>query len=459
MGRADRARHAAFSAKQMVFLRADAAALRDMVALERLSAEELNRLQAQRSLAIARFAATKSPHYQAKYRAAGISPNDLVEPAAFESLPLLEKPELRESVPQIRSAEATDSNTRKVSTGGSTGEPLKLWHDLRARHRALSWRQFSWWNVNPADNVAHVWRDTRSGLADITYRAKWWPSRSINLNSEDIAERSVREFLVKWERVKPQLVLGYTGAAHDLASVLYRMGAQFHPPRAVGVTASGMTPEQQSFMSEVFGAPVYDHYRAVEVPFIAGECAQQKGMHVMSDVRRVEIIGDDGAPVPDGVEGDIVLTDLLNRAFPIVRYRIGDRGRFLGGGCSCGRSLPLLDSIAGRTDDSVRLPSGRTLTPVLGSTFAAHPGAARQYQLHQHADYSITLRCIAGPAPDAEQQLRSITEELAIRYREEVPVRLEIVDNIPHNRGKTRVVISEAPTQPGSPAHGLSPSS
>ena len=74
-----------------------------------------------------------------------------------------------------------------------------------------------------------------------------------------------------------------------------------------------------------------DEYRGSETLWMAGECRLQTGLHVFADARKIEVVDDEGRSLPAGEVGDIVVTDLANRVFPIVRYRLGDRGSLMEG--------------------------------------------------------------------------------------------------------------------------------
>lgn len=181
---------------------------------------------------------------------------------------------------------------------------------------------------------------------------------------------------------------------------------------------------------------------------MAGECAHQSGLHVFADVRRVEIVDAADEVVPDGVEGEVVVSDLTNRVFPVIRYRLGDISRLLPGTCACGRGLPRLGAISGRSSDAVRLPDGTTIAGALGHIFDDFPLAIRQFEIVQDEDYSVTLRCIPSDRPDAQTGIDAATEKLRFATKGIVPVAVETVDSIPQVGGKMRFIRSAVPATP-----------
>src|SRR6202011_632640 len=94
--------------------------------------------------------------------------------------------------------------------------------------------------------------------------------------------------------------------------------------------------------------------------FIAHECPRG-GMHIMADAMIVEIVDDQGRALPAGTVGQIVVTDLYSHEVPFLRYVTGDLGSIARGRCGCGRGLPMLQSVEGRSNDSIVTPDGRTM--------------------------------------------------------------------------------------------------
>jgi phenylacetate-CoA ligase len=306
--------------------------------------------------------------------------------------------------------------------------------------------------VGPGDNKALIWRDAASdSWRNLQHKILWWPTRTVQMDANQIDEKATHEFLDGWARIRPALLTGYVGAVIELAQFLLRSGRTIPPPKAVGVTAAPVTPGQKQFLAEVFGAPVYDHYQCIEVPMLGGECPRSDGLHVFADSRLVEILDSDGRAVGPGETGEVVVTDLRNRVFPLIRYRLGDLARWKAGSCPCGVTFPMLEPVRGRVSDALRLPSGLVVAGEgMCALFFPWPEAVRQYQLRQEADYSLTLRCVRGSDPNADAIMRQVAERLRTLVRGEVPVRLEVVDAIPHDRGKQRFIISAVASAPGS---------
>jgi phenylacetate-CoA ligase len=255
---------------------------------------------------------------------------------------------------------------------------------------------------------------------------------------------------VEWERVKPALLIGYVGGIAELAAKLERAGRRVPSPRAVAVTAAPITAAQRLTIERAFGAPVYDHYRSAEVPWMAGECTAHQGLHTFADVRVVEVVDEADRAVTAGQTGEVVATDLTNRVFPLIRYRLGDRTSPIAGMCPCGVTLPRIEPVSGRVSDAIHLPDGQVVPgESLTQTFRAAVHAVRQFQIHQQLDYSVVIRCIPAVGSDAQDAIDAAVARVREIVMDKVPVRLEIVDSIPHVGGKIRYILSDVPDHGG----------
>ena len=394
---------------------------------------------------LARWASEHTAWYRQAYLAAGVDLTALeADPAAFARLPIVDKTDVRDHYDAFVARDSGIRKTATATTGGSTGVPLTVLKDVTVGPAALSWRMLGWWGVHPSDDSAQLVRGPAHGLRLRVHDALWWPTRRVHLDVASVDTAGMRRFVQDCRRVRPRLLVGYAGALHEFARTVHEAGWDFPPPTAISSTAAALTPVQRRDVTEALGAPVYDTYRTGEVSYLGGQCERLGGIHVLADQRLVEVVDEQGLPVAPGAEGEVVVTDLLNRAFPLVRYRLGDVAAWSPEPCACGRPFPVLTRVAGRSNDVLRTPSGRVSVYSFASVVVQHPGV-RQYQLHQRGDHSVTIRIV--PATDAlrvedfEPVRRSIAEEL----HGEVAVRVELVPVIGHERGKSKSVVSDLP--------------
>ncbi len=438
-------RKAFFAAKAATVRHRAGAFHRELLKNERMDPTEFSELQNRLAREIAHFAMVNTPFYRDHFRANGVGPETLNDPEAWATLPILDRATVKQHAAGMRTPEATAANSRPALTGGSTGEPLSTLHDARVPSLALSWRMYSWWDIEPYDDLARVGRWNFGRLATIKNAAAWWPTRQVYLDAGLISTETMERFHRQLTATKPRLIEGYVGAMLEFADFLERRKLRVPEPHAIATTAAPLTASARARLESVFGAPVYDEYRGSEFGWIAGECGRRDGLHVFADVRRVEVVDEHGAPAAPGELGDLVITDLRNRVFPMIRYRTGDKGILRAEPCSCGRVLPLMEQPQGRTTDLIRLPSGAVLAHRLMGMFGAHPEAVRLFQIHQQADYSIDIRVVIGEGADARRHIESAVASLRERIDNEVPVNVIYVDGLPYTGGKTKYIISDVP--------------
>ncbi|WP_417234455.1 phenylacetate--CoA ligase family protein [Arthrobacter sp.] len=409
---------------------------------ERLPAERLAQVTAAASARQARFAMENTEFYRDYYRDAGFTLKDLDDPAAFLELPIVEKSHVREHRELFISKEKTNRNSVESRTGGSTGEPLRILRDVRFPARVLEWQLLRWWGVPVYGNFLDVRREnTKISTSTRRHDLSWWPSRRFQHNTFYFDDQAMAELAEKWRRMSPDYVVGYVGGIYEAARRMEALGLHLPAPTAIATTAAPLTKAIRHEISRIFGAPVYDQYRCAEIPWMAGECSRQDGLHVFEPLRRIEIVDRQSHVLSHGETGETVVSDLGNRVFPLIRYRIGDLSRTVEGTCPCGVTTPRIASVAGRTSDELCLPSG-AIVPTINLTNLCddYIDDVSQFQIHQKADSSVELRLVmkrnSNVGEDIAQTLRNVLNG-------EVPVSLKIQDEIAHDGGKIRYMTSD----------------
>lgn len=421
------------------------ALLDELVKNELMTLDELMERQDQARRRIVRYAMSQTVFYPKFYGRVGFDSGDIGKDGWFEKLPVVTKKDLRAHFDEFVNPELR--KFLKVSTtGGSTGTPTKTGYDGRISEEIYSWRLQRWFGVNPWDDHAYIWRDTRhTAVARLKNAALWWPTRHLKLDATFITEEAICDFLRKYNRLKPALLYGYVGAVTQVAQYVYDHNMTVHSPKFVWVTSAPLSPVQRNLLERAFGAPVCDQYGSCELRWIAAQCPECRGLHVNTEHVHIEFVDDSNRPVPRGEYGKTLLTNLEDEVFPLIRYENGDRGRWLKDPCSCGRTLPCIDSVKGRESESFVLPSGKTINgEYLTTIFDATPDLVLGFKVIQHKDASITIEYIPnGAVLDAEEKVLAVLKSFAARLGSEVPIEFKRVDSIAHDRGKLRFVVKE----------------
>lgn len=267
--------------------------------------------------------------------------------------------------------------------------------------------------------------------------------RQLYMSSYHLSPQFIPYYLDALRRYRVVYLLGYTSALYTLAREILRSGRQDLRMKVVIANAEPVSARQQRAISAAFNCPVRETYAMAEKVAAAGEC-EFGNLHLWADVGFAEVL-EGTQPVAAESPGELVATGLLNTDMPLIRYRTGDRVvlRSPDATCQCGRSLPLLGSVEGRTDDVIHTPDGRyvgRLDPVFKADLPI-----REAQIVQ--DTLESIRVLYVPADGFGLACRQqIVERLQERLGD-IEVNLEEVSEIPRSaNGKFRAVVCRIPT-------------
>mgnify|MGYP001037721855 CR=1 FL=1 len=335
-------------------------------ALERtqwLSSPEIKQLQLDRLRRLLVHAQKYVPFYRDLFARINFAPEKITVLSELEVLPLLDKQVIRTYLEALKSTNA--KGLARFNTGGSSGEPLVFYigrervsHDIAAK-----WRATRWWGVDIGDPEIVVWGspielDAQGGLR--VWRDRLF--RTTLLPAFEMSDTKVARFIETIQRIRPKMLFGYPSAISHIAAHADRAGMVLNDLgiRVAFVTSERLYDNQRKQISKTFGCPVANGYGGRDAGFIAHECPAG-GMHITAEDIIVEIVDTDGRVLPAGEAGEIVVTHLATSDFPFIRYRTGDIGVLDDKTCSCGRGLPLLREIQGRSTDFVVARDGTVM--------------------------------------------------------------------------------------------------
>jgi phenylacetate-CoA ligase len=333
--------------------------LRELRTLEWWSPERLDEYQVGRLARLLAYAAERSPYYG---RTWGYRPPPTA-PQAREvlcSLPRVSKQDLQLHIADLVAEPRVTPVTRKI-TGGSTGQAVTVLKDRRATayERAAMWLGYSWRGIQIGDRAARFWGAPFAARRRWLTKASDWAMHRVRFSAFAFSESDLERYWRRCLRFRPDYFHGYVSMLDEFARFVQARG---YDGRRLGVKAIIATSEvlsapQRKLLEEVFGASVLVEYGCGELGPIAYDCDRGR-LHLMTPDVVVEILRPDGTHAQTGETGEIVVTDLNNRAMPLVRYNLGDFG-VPGPFCECGRGLPTLDRIWGRAYDFIGTPDGK----------------------------------------------------------------------------------------------------
>ena len=384
------------------------------------------------------------PFYKARFAAAGFDPAALRSVADLARLPVLTKADIRAHGEAMKSDHA--GPLTRYNTGGSSGEPLIFYmgRGRKSHDVAAKWRATRWWGVDIGDPELVVWGSPiELGAQDRVRQLRDAVMRSRLLPAFEMSPANLDRFVARIRAVRPAMLFGYPSslaliARHARAQgiAMDRLGI-----RVVFVTSEKLYDDQRADIAAVFGAPVANGYGARDAGFIAHQCPAGS-LHLSAEDIVVETLLPDGSAAGIGQPGEITVTHLATNDFPFVRYRTGDIGVLGDELCSCGRTLPVLRSVEGRTTDFVVAKDGTVMHGLaLIYTLRDLPGVER-FRIEQLSLDETRVLVVAGAAFDAAAEAR-IQREFKARLGAAVTVRVERVDEIPAEAsGKFRYVVS-----------------
>ncbi len=409
--------------------------LREFERTQYLSADELAALQLYRLQVLLRHAYEQCPFYRERMDGAGLRPADVRSLDDLRRLPTLEKSDLQQQGERMIARDWPKDDLLPNQTGGSTGTPVKFYagNDRRRSRAAALIRHNRWAGWDVGDRVAVLWgasrdrprQDWRARLRRALLRQPLW------LDTASVTEQRLAEFHRELLAYRPRVIQAYARSAVLFAQYLDAHGLKPWRPHSIVTSAEVLEPEERALIERVFGCPVFNRYGCREVSVIATECDAHRGMHVMAEGLHVEVIVGD-RPAKPGEMGSILVTDLLNHAMPMIRYRIGDMGSWEEGNCPCGRKLPRLRDVHGRVTDFLVGAAGQLVSGVFLATYVvAHRPSLGQVQIHQERAGEVTYRVRPGVAFAQAEDLAYLEQTTRRYLGETVKVGWELVQEIP----------------------------
>ena len=425
------------------------------------SPEAIRDRQRSAVLLIVAYARRATSFYKKRLEAAGVAHDRTLLWNDFARIPVLTKADIRSHGPEMRVEGIDRSKLVRKTTSGSTGVSLEVWVDEASMQfkRACTLRSDEWSGWRFGESTAMIWGNPE-------FVKHGWRGRLRNtllerkryLDTLKMDQATMLRFADDLARRPPSLIFGHAHSVFLFAEFVRRQ--ELRPIRPKGIITSAMILHdwQRRKIEEVFACEVTNRYGCEEVSLIACECERHEGLHVNCDGVYVELLRD-GQPVGPGEPGSVIVTDLSNRAMPMIRYQVGDVATCSARTCSCGRGFPLLERVEGREADYVTTTRGELISGIsLTENFALQVPGIAQLQIIQEERDRFVFRIVRGK-DFGQASLERISGLVAERFGTDARFNCEYLDNIAAEpSGKYRFCISRVPNvfTSGVPAEALS---
>jgi phenylacetate-CoA ligase len=399
-------------------------------------------------------AAAEVPYYRSRWAEAGLDPARLArfDFADLGRIPITPKQDVRDNPESFVAASAgRPARLHHYYTSGSTGTPITVYctsDDHRRFIAAREARSFAWAGGSvrmPRSMIGGRMIVPRHDAPPPYYR---WnrAERQVYFSGYHISRAHAQNYVQGFNRYRPQLLTGYANAHYQLARFMLSERLRLdYRPRALVLSSEKLTSEMKSTLYAAFGARAWEEFGAVENCVLATECERGR-LHVSPDFGIVEIVDDEGRPVPPGRPGKVVCTGLANLTQPLIRYDIGDIACWSPEPCPCGRdALPVLEQIVGRLEDLVIGKNGQATVRFHG-LFVNLPNVVEGQVIQEDLDH-IRIRVVAREG-FGEDDVRTIRTRVAEERLGPLQVTVERVPLIERTeRGKFRAVINRLPKE------------
>jgi phenylacetate-CoA ligase len=438
----------------------DSAVLSLLWQLERTqwwSPDALASRQLEQATEVVRHAVDTTAHF-ARAIAFVPAPGTAMTPAMWSRVPIMTRQALIAAGDDLLSQRypAAHGELHEVRTSGTTGRPVRVRASevLVAFWRAMTVRDHLWHQRDPDSHLAAIrYAPGTAHPPDGIEGQGWGPATAMfsadaPLSLLSIASTTAEQAAWLAQR-NPAYLLVFPTVLDQLLTHFSTTGERLPALREVRTVGEAMEPTLRDRCRAILGVPIVDTYSAEEVGYIALQCPEHPHYHIQAERLLVEVLADDGTPCEAGESGRVVLTDLHNFATPVIRYDIGDRAE-VGPACPCGRGLPVLTRIFGRTRNMLVYPDGRTIFPVF--TIACREAARFvEMQLLQETVDLLRLRIVPeAPLTDGDRQ--ALRAALIRSFGHAFQVEVEVVAEIPRGpSGKREEFVSRVAAPDSTP--------
>ncbi len=353
-------------------------------------------------------------YYRDIFKSTGFDPYRMKSAEDLRRVPVLTKRDIIRNSQKMVSRHYRPRELVRASTGGSTGTQLHFYVNRGCVHLrdACAWRHNRWAGWDLGMPVGALWGNPPKPRTFKNKVRQNLLKRTSYLDTMNMDGPSILEFVDKIKKYEGYILFGHSHSLYLFADFLAKEKVSAGTPAGIVSTSMMLMDYERQLIEEVFGQKVFDRYGCEEVGLISSECEAHDGMHLNIDHLYIEFVTGSGRPALPGEEGRIVLTDLSNYGMPFIRYEVGDVGVPTGRRCECGRGLPLMNKIRGRTADFLVRENGSKVAGVslIERVLTKNP-AIMQMQIIQNDISRFTFKIVMNEGFTREHAVRALKRE------------------------------------------------
>ena len=412
--------------------------------LKRLSQNEIAAYQFKKLKRLLVYAEQNVPFYKKRFRKNNFSPTTLKDITQLIEIPPLTREDLQEHWKEIISQSYSVKKLSKGSSSGSTGLPVFYYKDNIASSAGQAAHLLGWslsgWQLNMKglhiwgnpSTVNNEWKRTSSKIKAKLFGHHKFPAYQLNdgkkfLELYDILNNYQYDFID-----------GYTNAIYLFAVFLKENNLKLNYKIKYVLTTAENLQDFQRETIEKYIAPVYDTYGCSEINGIAYECQECGNYHIIDPHVVVEF----GNIVDDIGSRELIITDLDNRAFPLIRYKNDDLA-VPSKENLCSIKFNTINSVSGRQSDLILLPNGGTLSvpSFFGSMLLKQIAGIKKYQIEKIKENLIIINLVVSSSFQNEDKQR-INSALFEYLGNKINYEIKFVDDIYTSKnGKFKLLI------------------
>lgn len=412
--------------------------------------KELEKYQNEKLKTLIQHAYRNVPYYHNLFKSLNVSPGDIKTKEDLNKLPVLTKEVIRKNQGNFLAKNIKKTGIIKDATSGSSGNIFEFVVDKNSVSisRAIGIRGWEFAGYNVGDRIVTVsgtalLSQNMSLLKKLSFRA----NRNLPLSSYNMDNEKVKNYVQQIKKFKPKFIRGYPSSISIIAEHLLENSGPDIKLTAVMTTAEKLYNKDRKVISEAFACDVLDQCGCNDGGEGFWECKEHVGYHIGVERAIHEFVNDLSEPVSNHEDAHVILTDLANFAMPFIRYDAGDMAIPTGDICSCGRELPMVKSITGRSIDRVILPNGFSMPGLTITDIFEHDETMidkiKEYQVIQEKINEFTINIVQNENYNNETS-RIISKYLEGYMGIPLEINFKFVEKIPFtDANKKRIVLSK----------------